>query len=228
MNNIQKKLLLEQSLDIVDKIVKASYIRFNKTVPFKDIKSYALMGLAESIEKYDPSKGVSVDVFAASRIKGAIYDGISSQGSILPRRVIRQINFYKKADEILKRDYINPPPEDKITAANQLADRLKDLATAYVTISSNDAIDLAVNNSCNNEIKDAEYLLSRKEYYEKIREKINFLPEHHKTIITRFFFEEHQLKDIAAELGRSKSWVTRALRSALLYLRKQFNEVPDL
>lgn len=58
--------------------------KIKKTVPkeidFDDLVAYGMIGLVESIERYDETKNTSFMTFAYYRIRGAILDGLRTMG----------------------------------------------------------------------------------------------------------------------------------------------------
>jgi len=213
--------LAREHMDLVEKLVGFMRKRFGPTADPEEIRSFAMVGLASAIDNYDDARGVPFEAYAALKIKGAIYDGLAASGWF-PRRLYRQIAFYRKLDEMSEAAADDPPPTDRIEAAHRLADRLKELATAYVTTHAapGDSEKAASPAS-------AELSLERKEYHGMVRAYLTTLPERQQTIVREFFFEDRQLKDIAADLGVSKSWVSRLLSVALARLRDSFGETPS-
>ena len=46
------------------------------TVELDDLVSYGIFGLIDSIERFDPDRGVKFETYAIVRIRGAIIDGL--------------------------------------------------------------------------------------------------------------------------------------------------------
>jgi RNA polymerase sigma factor for flagellar operon FliA len=56
--------------------------RTSQDVEFDDYLQYARLGLIESIERYDPSRGAKFETYAAIRISGAILNGLESASEL--------------------------------------------------------------------------------------------------------------------------------------------------
>lgn len=214
--------LLESSMDNVNRIVHAMVRRMGPKIDKEEIRSFALMGLAIAIDRYDSNMGIPFDAYASPRIKGAIYDGISQNGH-LPRRLFRQVAFYRKMDEMMSHESDIAPPADKVETAHRLADRLKDLATAYVTTSA--SLD-EVQVTSGPPPMDSETLVDKKQYYARVNACIGTLPDKQQMLVRMYFYEDKNLREIAELMGHTKSWATKVLQAALRALRNNFDEPP--
>lgn len=214
-----------EGMHTVDVVVFHMMQKLGGGLDADEIRSFALTGLAQAIDRYNPQRNTKISTFAAPRIKGAILDGLS-QNKMLPRRLARQIAFIQKSDEIMQYESANPPPQDKMEAVHLLADRLKDLACAYVTTCTATVETVADPE----ENYDPETIVDRKRYYEQVQKAVSELPPKQKALVTKYFYEEQSLVEIATELGHSKSWASRTLRAALKNIRRHFctKDPPDI
>jgi len=53
--------------------------RADDTVPFDDYLQYARMGLVDSVNRFDPSRGAPFHAFALHRIRGSILNGLTQE-----------------------------------------------------------------------------------------------------------------------------------------------------
>src|SRR5205085_4002490 len=60
--------------------------RADNSVDFGDYLQYARVGLIESIDHFDPGRGVPFEAFSSFRIKGAILNGLQSESEIASQR----------------------------------------------------------------------------------------------------------------------------------------------
>ena len=214
----EKNALAAEAMPKVEKIIYRFASKLGREVDVDEIRSFALDGLAQAIENYDASKGVPIASFATRRVEGQITDGLS-QNKQLPRRLLRQIAFIRRSSEMMRYEHQNPPPQDKVEAVHRLSDRLKDLAAIYITTCS-------VEDDANLEtpdVTDSEYIVDRKNYYERLGAIIAALPPRQHTLVTRYFYEDNTMEEIAAEFGKSRSWVCRNLQTALKNMRSGFD-----
>ena len=213
----EKSALAKQAMPKVERIVLVMKKRFGPHADLEEIRSFALDGLAQSIERYDPSRNVPIEIFAAKRVEGQILDGLSKNKQ-LPRRLLREVAFVKKSQEMLRCEQQTPPPRDKVEAVHRLADRLKELACVYVTsCSTEDEQQIQ-----SEDIPDAETVVAHKKYYGVVKAAISQLPPNHRVLVQQYFYEDKTLAEIAAGLGKSRSWACRNLQTALKILREYF------
>jgi len=220
MEKAYKNELAEKAMKTVDIIIANTIKRFNNMVDQEEIRSYALKGLAEAINRFDPKRNVSIGAYATSRIKGAIYDGLISN-TMLPRKVARQVVFYNKCDDMMSFKARMPAPSDKTEATHRMASNLREITMAYVTTAACTDKDTEAIEDNRPELN-AEECLLRKEYTQKIVSAIEQLPEKQKMLVINFFYKDMSLSEIARELGHTPSWASRSLNSAMVKLRRIF------
>lgn len=221
MDAAERDRLAREHLELAERIVFSMKRRLGPSADVDEMRSFAMLGLAAALDAYDPSRGAGFSTYASIRIRGAVYDGLAG-ASWFPRRLLRQIAFYRRADEALAAAAGDPPPQDAVETAHRLADRLKELATAYVTTQAAPAEEgrLAAQ-------PDAEQEIDRRRYGVAVHACIGTLTETQQTLLRRYYFEEEPLLKIAGDLGYTKSWASRALRAALEELRRSFGAGPD-
>jgi len=216
MERNERERLAKDSIEMVQRISLAMRRRLGPAADLEELRSFAMLGLASAIDNFDASRGVAFNTYATIRIRGAIYDGLVDS-SWFPRRLIRQMAFYRKADEMLAAAADDPPPVDRVETAHRLADRLKELATAYVTNQATPADEARVATH-----PEVERDIDRRRYSAALNACMNTLTGTQQALLKGYFYDDLPLNAIAGELGYTKSWASRALRGALDDLRKSF------
>lgn len=217
MDKAVQDTLAREHMALVDDMVASTRRRCGPGLDMDEVRSFALEGLADAISRFEPSRNVPFRAFAAQRIKGAIYDGFA-KSSWFPRRLQRQITFFRRAEGLLHHHAMDPEPKDSVEAVHRLADTLKELAAAYVTTYVAEGED----NEPASSPAEAEDALERKRYCRLVGNTIDTLPEKQRMLIRHYFFDEMTLSDIADRFGHDKSWISRLLKIALLNLRNAF------
>ena len=220
MDRAKKDELTHEHMGLVERIAAAERNKLGADIALEDLRSFALEGFSDALNRYDPSRKVPFVAFAAPRIRGAIYDGLSQMGWF-PRNLRRQITFYRKCEDRLKQYTETPPPEDKVEAVHRLADRLRELATAYVTTYAADT-----ENEEMAEPPEAELALERKRFCSKLKVHIHALPPKQRHVIQRHYFDDIKLNQVAREMEISKSWASKLLSAGLRNLRLAFDGRP--
>jgi len=216
MERTERDRLAKDNLEMVERIALSMRRRLGPVADVEELRSFAMLGLAAAIENYDASRGAAFTTYASIRIRGAIYDGLVDS-SWFPRRLIRQIAYFRKADEMLTAAAEDPPPADAVETAHRLADRLKELATAYVTTRSTPADEARLATQ-----PEVERDIDLKRYSTALNACMTTLTGTQQKLLKGYFYEDRPLNAIASELGYTKSWATRAMRGALEDLRKSF------
>src|SRR5881628_4110232 len=68
--------LIEQHLPLVNHVVLQVAVRFPRYVDRSELARAGALGLVEAARRFDESRGVPFDRFAARRIRGAILDSV--------------------------------------------------------------------------------------------------------------------------------------------------------
>jgi RNA polymerase sigma factor for flagellar operon FliA len=219
MSASDRDTLAARHLDLVERIVATMCRRFGPAVERDDLRSFAMEGLAQAIDRWDPDRGTAFPTFARNRVVGAIYDGVQQSGWF-PRRMMRRVAFYRKADDLLRDAAAAPPPLDKLESSFRLSCRLRELAAAYVTTTAvGDLQPEAADNS-----EPADERLEQQQYFQRLHRHIDRLPEKQRNAIRLYFIEDQRLPEIAERLGCNKSWVSRLIGSGLDRLRVSFSK----
>jgi RNA polymerase sigma factor (sigma-70 family) len=218
MDHEGRDQLAREHMPLVERTVAVMRRRFGPSVEPDDLRSFAMMGLARALDRYDPAREVPFGAYAEYTIRGAIYDGMA-ESSWFPRRLMRQISFYRRSDEMLHHAAGLPAPGDAAESAHRLADTLKELAAAYVTTYAADG-----ENEEGVSPAEAEEMVDRKRLSRNLQAYVSALPEKQRQVIRLYFYENLNLPQIGARLGFHKSWASRILAAGLHKLRQLYDE----
>ncbi|MFO8073225.1 MAG: sigma-70 family RNA polymerase sigma factor [Polyangia bacterium] len=220
MERADRDKLTVEHIDLADKIAAGMIRRFGAVIDPEEIRSMAMEGLVQAVDRYDHSRGSSFGAYATARIRGAIYDGMVD-ASWFPRRMIRKIAYYRRADEMMSQASKAPPPLDTVETAHRLAGNLRELAAAYVTTWA--AEQETSREEEVEEEEDAELWLSRQEYRERVLQEVGTLPDKQRQVVELYFWKDLDMPEIARLIDRHKSSVHRILNDGLRRLRKRFD-----
>ena len=213
---------IESYFPLVDKILKFEFRGTRLRMQTEDdLRSYGMEGLLAAMRSFDPTRGVSFRVYAAKRIRWAIYDGMRNMGWF-PRQAMARARFYRKAEEMSAARAETPAPKDAAEAVHRLSTAVNELAVTYM-VSFCEA-----NEAETSEKPEVEDSLDQKRYFAALRAYIQSLPEKQRFTVQRFFFEDANLSEIAEDLDVSVSWASRILSTALKRLKILLEKRPDL
>ncbi len=83
MNSVS---VTESHLQLVKRVARSVARTLPRHIPMEDLVGAGSLGLVDAARKFEPSRGVAFDAYAAVRIRGAILDELR-RGAAVPRRV---------------------------------------------------------------------------------------------------------------------------------------------
>jgi RNA polymerase sigma factor for flagellar operon FliA len=210
-------------------LVKRVAIHLKSRLPnymeLDELVQVGTIGLIEAAKSFDSTKGVEFEVFARTRIRGAILDQVRKL-SYLPRSAIVNIRDHNEATALLSGELGREPTQSEL--ANFMGKDLESFhkerthAHRFQTVSLEsqlpDSVDLPANEVSNPEAK-----LADSQMLESLAESIESLPEREKTIVSLYYVEEMNLKEIGAVLDVSESRVSQVLSATIKRLRQHLS-----
>ena len=188
-----------------------------------------MIGLMEANGSYDASKGVEFEVFAKNRIRGAILDQVRKL-SYLPRSAIVNIRDHNEATAALSGELGREPTQSELAEfmGKDIESFQKERAHAHrfqtVSLESQlpENVDLPAS-----EINEPETQMAEDQFMSALEDSIESLPERERTVVSLYYVEEMNLKEIGAVLEVSESRVSQILSTSVQKLRKHL-EVGEL
>jgi RNA polymerase sigma factor for flagellar operon FliA len=223
--------LIEANLALVRHVVLQVAGHFPRHVDRQELARAGALGLVEAAQRFDESRGVPFDRFAARRIRGAILDAVRAV-DWAPRSVRALGRALEAAEADIANATGRAPTPDAVAAAmgvgtNELA-AIKDrvyrsvvLALEHRVGSDDDAgEDLALGDvlADRTAVEPAEALEAR-ELLGYLRDAIGLLPERHRTVVVGYFLEDRTSIDLATELDVTESRISQIRSEALAMLR---------
>lgn len=189
--------------------------RHDASLEFDDFYQYALIGLIEAIERYDPEKGASFTTFATYRIKGAILNGVEKL-----TEQQQQINARKRI--LSTRAAALKDPSKK---PSSLDDLFGELASIAIGLAIGNILEGSGLYRSDEEESIPESVYTRyelKQLSEQIRVLVDTLAEKERLIIKLHYFHGIKFDNIAKEMGLSKGRISQLHRAALTTLSQQY------
>lgn len=241
-NELNKRI--EANLPLVKHVVFQVAVHFPRHVDREELARAGALGLVEAARRYDASRGVPFERFAAQRIRGAILDSVRA-ADWAPRSVRLLARRLESAEQQLASELGRVPNVDEMAEAlgvshDELA-RLRDrlfrsvvLALDHETSDDSDEdltlVDVLRDQSA---VEPSEELESR-ELHTYLRDAVKLLPERQRLVIVGYFLEGKTSQDLARFLGVTESRVSQlrseALRNLKLGIEAQYDgddmEVP--
>ncbi|MDN3524844.1 RNA polymerase sigma factor FliA [Halomonas sabkhae] len=226
---IEQRDLLEEYLPLVRRQALALQVRLPASIELDDLIQAGTEGLLEALGRFDAAQGASFATFASQRIRGAMLDELRSR-DWLPRSVRRSA---RAADEAARRleQFLGRPPEEAEIAESLGMDLvayrrlLSDTNSGQLLPFEELMAEGGESRLRDNETRDTPFsLLVDEDRRGRLVEAIEALPEREKLLMTLYYQEELNLKEIGAVLGVTESRVCQLHSQAVSRLRSRLLE----
>lgn len=220
--SVQARLIEEQA-PLVKKIALHLMARLPASVQLEDLMQAGMIGLLEAAQRYSSAKGATFETYAGIRIRGAMVDEIR-KGDWVPRSVHRNARRISQAIKAVE-DREGREAQD-LEVAEELGMELSEYHASLSDANSGRLFSLdELNESGELPIEEAETSdnpldgLASDSFRRNLAHAIEELPEREKLVLSLYYQEELNLKEIGAVLGVSESRVSQIHSQAALRLR---------
>lgn len=224
----EKEELIKSYLPLVKKVVHRLSGRLPKEIDLKEMLNSGIIGLVDALEKYDPRHETNFATYAQFRIRGAILDSFRTQ-DWLPRSLrfksARIETAYQRVEQRLGR----PATDEEIAAElGVTVDEVQEILGEVGNIILLSFEELGYGHG-EERFKAEEILESRQvdplnrllssEKVSLIARSLDRLPEKERLVVTLYFYEELNLKEIGEILGVTESRASQIRSRALIRLK---------
>lgn len=204
-----------------------------------DLVSYAMIGLMEAIDSFQPERGIRFETFAMPRVRGAVLDALRRLDWV-PRAARKQQQDVKRAYAELEARLGRPPSDEDVCHYLQCGpDQLHDVLTGIsrsVFLSLDDVATRADDPEAathwamlpDPSAADPCVEALRSERRDTLAAAIHELPERERSVIFLYYYHEMTLKEVGAVLGVGESRVCQLHAKALLHLQDSLGSQADL
>lgn len=222
--------IVEQHGALVKRIAHHLLARLPNTVVLDDLIQAGMVGLLEAAKKYDASKGASFETYAGIRIRGSIIDEVR-RGDWTPRSVHRNARRVSEAVQTVEARIGRDAQDGEIAAELNISVTeyhalLKDSAESRLF--SFDKLtgpqDEGPGEAIAGSEPDPSEEFEQKDFIKAIANQIQGLPEREKLVLSLYYDEELNLKEIGQILGVSESRVSQIHSQAALRLRSRLKD----
>ncbi|GFN24129.1 sigma-70 family RNA polymerase sigma factor [Thermanaeromonas sp. C210] len=205
-----------------------------KPPPFldqEDLIGYGIVGLLEAIDRYDPSRGVNFESFAALRIRGAVLDALR-RAHWAPRTLIEKLKQVSSVYRRLEQEQgVEPRDEEVAAAAGLEIGELQDLLERGAQMALISLEEFLLNEEGEETVRrgevtadpqspEPEQRVEQEELRRALKQALGGLKERDRLILSLYYYEGLTLKEIGEVLGISESRVCQLHGRAILNLRR--------
>lgn len=219
-----QQAFLEKYSVLVKRIAHHLIGRLPPNVLVEDLIQAGMIGLLEAQKNYDGNKGASFETYAGIRIRGAMLDDIR-RGDWVPRSVHKHNREITQAISVLEGELNREPSDTEV--AKFLGMSLDQYHTVLTDINCSRIVgieDLGISDDAISPLDDDEDNspfkgVADESFRKALVESIKSLPEREALVLSLYYDEELNLKEIGEVLGVSESRVSQILSQSMQRLR---------
>lgn len=209
-------------LGLVKRVALHLQARVPKFIELDDLLQAGMLGLIQASRSFDSAKGVSFEGFAYARVKGAMFDEIR-RVSYLPRSAVAIGKKHAQSTDELSSKMGRLPSNSELasfmnkdmeTLHKERAESIRFQTTSIETLS------VAVESIAADDSTRPDVLVENAQFMEALQAAIDRLPEREKLIISLYYVDEMNLREIGSIVGVSESRVSQILSETAKELRK--------
>jgi RNA polymerase sigma factor for flagellar operon FliA len=216
----------ETYMPLVERIAYHLKGRLPASVQIEDLVQSGTIGLLEAIQAYDATQGASFETYAGIRIKGAMMDELR-RGDWTPRSVHRKSREVSAAVARVEAKLGREAHDAEIAkelniSLTEYHSILQDVSGAYLlAIDEPDENGLDEDQLGAADEEDPFSLLTKSEFAGDLAQVIESLPEKEKLVMSLYYDQELNLKEIGLVLEVSESRVSQIHSQAIARIRSR-------
>lgn len=219
--------LVTRHADLVRRIAHHIAARLPPSVEVDDLIQAGMVGLIEAARQFDKNAGASFETYASIRIRGSMIDEIR-RGDWVPRSVHRRVREAAEATRQIEQR------EGRAANAGEVAQvlgmsmddysRLMEGAARGHVLSLDEDDDYRTDARSKEHAPAAHQAMESAEFQQQLAEAIERLPERERLILSLYYEQELNLREIGAVLGITESRVCQVHGQAMVRLRARLHE----
>ena len=226
INNEMRKQLLVDYSPLIRFIAQRIVVKLPANIEIDDLISSGIIGLMDAIDKYDPTRDNKFRTYAEFRIRGAILDELRSQDWV-PRSVRDKAKkverSYMKLEQNLGRAVSESEVSKEMDMTLEQYHRMITKVRMVMLVSIDEVSNSGSSNDSRygNDKRSSDPFANLKNKYLKqtLVQNIESLPERQKLVLSLYYYEQLNLKEIGRILNVTESRVSQIHTQAISKLR---------
>lgn len=221
--------LVEQHTPLVKRIAYHILARLPASVIVEDLIQAGMIGLIEAAKNFDGTKGASFETYAGIRIRGAIIDE-TRKGDWVPRSVHKNAREVAAAINKLEAELGREPKDSEVAekldiTIDEYHHILRDISNGKIIGIEDlgvdeDVIDAGLGNNEQNPLAD----IQQDKFNKALVTAIQTLPEREALVLSLYYNDEMNLKEIGLILEVSESRVSQIHSQAMVRLKAKIHD----
>jgi len=236
---LNPEALLNEHLPLIRYHALQLIRRVPNSIEMDDLIDAGVLGLLDSAKRFDASRGIQFRTFISYRIRGAMIDYLRSF-DWFPRNLRDISGKMQEAVLILDQKYGRPAAEKEIASflgisLGEYRERLTQMHGVSIMyfddlprISGEDEALETLSAIAGDSTLRPEHQAAMIEFTEKLADAIETLPLREKILLTLYYYEKLNMKEVAAVLAITESRVSQLHTQMVLRLRGSLKlDIPD-
>ena len=231
---LDKQQLITQYAPLVKRIAFHLMARLPASVQVDDLVQNGMIGLLDALNRFDDSQGAQFETYAVQRVRGAMLDGLR-ENDWVPRSIRREMRRVESAIQQLEHQHGRPPNEAELAESLGMAlgdyQKLLQDARGHQLINLEDLSDNDeegfLDRHQTGDLADPLSNLLEESMRTLLVQAIEALPEREKLVMSLYYEEELNLREIGEVLGVTESRVCQLHSQAIARLRSQLRDDGD-
>ena len=226
--HLDRDAMIRQYVPLVRKLAHHMIAKLPPNVELDDLVQVGMIGLTEALSRYEAAQGVQFETFATQRIRGAMIDELR-EGDWMSRGSRKSQKEIERAVHRVEQKMGRPPIESEIAAElgmtlvdyQSLLSRVRGTQLVYLedmSTGSGDE-DSFLDRNLGDEDADPLSVLRDQRLREALVRAIKNLPEREQFIMSMYYEQDMNLKEIAQVLGVTESRVCQLHSQSIARLR---------
>jgi RNA polymerase sigma factor for flagellar operon FliA len=219
--------LVTRHAELVRRIAHHLAARLPASVEVDDLIQAGMVGLLEAVRQFDHTAGASFETYASIRIRGAMIDEVR-RGDWVPRSVHRRAREAAEATRRIEQREGRAASAAEIAAA--LGISLDEYGRLLEGSIRGHLFSLEEDAELHGDARVAQYApapqadLESAEFQQELARAIEGLPERERLILSLYYEQELNLREIGAVLGITESRVCQVHGQAMVRLRARLKD----
>ncbi|CEK11273.1 RNA polymerase sigma factor FliA [Legionella hackeliae] len=229
VNQQTQEMLVKTHALMVKRIAHHLLGRLPHTVQLDDLVQAGMLGLLEAVRHYDATKGASFETYAGIRIRGHMLDEVR-RNDWVPRSVYRNARMISEAVKIVENRLGRDAKDHEVASELKLSldeyyEMLKDSAGSQLYgFDDLGVTDDILKIDSENASTEPHINVLQEDMSNQLSQIIDSLPEKERLVLSLYYEQDLNLKEIGEVLGVSESRVSQIHSQATLRIKSRLPE----